>query len=180
MLFTDGIKTIDIMVYQDCISDETARPIEITADFVREDLSKKVYNDNADEAVVVEDVDALIDWINDRIAEENEESENYEYSAVFVETAFEAVLDEDEPNEDVIANYQFLKKQVARLKKNARQREYAKRTGYTASSKSSKKNSKQFLLKYAKSTDAEVIEKLESVPNRNDYIRQLILNDLNK
>lgn len=178
--FTDGLKAVDLTIYQDEISNETARPIDITLDYIKDDLSKKVFDENGEEAFVVESVEALIDWIKEQIAEDNAEAENIEYSLSFIEIDFVPVLDEDEPEEKVIADYQFLKKQTARLKKNAYQRAYAKRSGYAAANKSTKKNAKQFLIKFAKSTDAAIIEKLESVPNRNDYIRQLILNDINK
>ena len=35
-----------------------------------------------------------------------------------------------------------------------------------------------FTLKYNTTTDADVIDKLESVPSKQDYIRQLIRKDL--
>lgn len=34
-------------------------------------------------------------------------------------------------------------------------------------------------LKFNIKTDAEVVNKLKSVPNKTDYIRQLVLNDIN-
>lgn len=34
-------------------------------------------------------------------------------------------------------------------------------------------------LKFNNKTDAEVVNKLKSVPNKTDYIRQLVLNDIN-
>lgn len=37
-----------------------------------------------------------------------------------------------------------------------------------------------YCLRFFKETDKTVIEKLNSVPNRTDYIRQLILADINK
>lgn len=39
-------------------------------------------------------------------------------------------------------------------------------------------NCKFYHLKFNRKTDADVIEKLDSVPSRQDYIRQLILKDL--
>ena len=41
-----------------------------------------------------------------------------------------------------------------------------------------KTHTKQFLIKYHNEYDSVVIEKLLSVPNKQDYIRQLILNDI--
>lgn len=41
-----------------------------------------------------------------------------------------------------------------------------------------KKHMKQFLLKYHIENDAAIIEKLSSVPNKLDYVRQLILQDI--
>ena len=106
--FTDGLKAVDLTIYQDEISNETARPIDITLDYIKDDLSKKVFDENGEEAFVVESVEALIDWIKEQIAEDNAEAENIEYSLSFIEIDFVPVLDEDEPEEKVIADYQFL------------------------------------------------------------------------
>lgn len=43
-----------------------------------------------------------------------------------------------------------------------------------------KANCRQFLLALNKRTDAVIIKKLDEVPNKTDYIRQLILKDLEK
>lgn len=37
-----------------------------------------------------------------------------------------------------------------------------------------------FTLRYHKVNDASVIEKIQSVPNKIDYVRQLILRDIDK
>lgn len=42
-----------------------------------------------------------------------------------------------------------------------------------------KENCKKFCLKFFNNSDAEVIKKMQSVPNKTDYIRQLVLNDIN-
>lgn len=49
-----------------------------------------------------------------------------------------------------------------------------------ANSKYEKKNIRQILLKFHKTHEAEIIEKLDSVPSKNNYIRQLILQDLER
>lgn len=41
-----------------------------------------------------------------------------------------------------------------------------------------KENYIQFAFRLRKSADAEAIKKIKSVPNKSDYIRQLILNDI--
>lgn len=43
-----------------------------------------------------------------------------------------------------------------------------------------KKNSRTILLRLMKDRDKEVLAKLDSVGNKTDYIRQLILNDINQ
>ena len=42
------------------------------------------------------------------------------------------------------------------------------------------KNTRMFSLKFNLKTDADIIEKMDSVKSRNDYIRQLIREDLNR
>lgn len=70
--------------------------------------------------------------------------------------------------------------ETARLKKNASQREYSKRTNYAANAKYAKANSKKYTIRFFKSTDARVIEKLDGEKNKTNYIRQLILADISK
>ena len=41
-------------------------------------------------------------------------------------------------------------------------------------------NTIQFKMKLNKGTDADIIEKLESVPNKQGYIKKLIRNDIEK
>ena len=69
----------------------------------------------------------------------------------------------------------------ARQRKNARQREYAKRTGYAANRRYEENNpekSVQIQLKLQRPKDDDVIEKLQSVENRADYIRRLVREDI--
>lgn len=42
-----------------------------------------------------------------------------------------------------------------------------------------RENCLRFGVKFNNKTDAEVVNKLKSVPNKTDYIRQLVLNDIN-
>ena len=41
-----------------------------------------------------------------------------------------------------------------------------------------KRNGKQYLLQLRKSTDSDIIEKLESQENKNGYLKTLIRNDI--
>lgn len=43
-----------------------------------------------------------------------------------------------------------------------------------------KENYKMFVTRFSKFSDKSIIEKLESVDNKTDYIRQLILADIQK
>lgn len=43
-----------------------------------------------------------------------------------------------------------------------------------------KKNVSQVCLKYVTKNNQEILEKLNSVPNKADYVRQLILQDLER
>lgn len=49
-----------------------------------------------------------------------------------------------------------------------------------ASAKYDKENTKQIILKLNLKTDADILQKLESVPNRQGYIKDLIRADLSK
>jgi hypothetical protein len=49
-----------------------------------------------------------------------------------------------------------------------------------ATKKYEKANIRQILLKFHKTNDAAIIEKLNSVSSKNNYVRQLILKDLER
>jgi len=69
----------------------------------------------------------------------------------------------------------------ARLRKNERQREYAKRTHYAADIKSQKKNSKRYVLQLTFSTEEDIIKKLDSEKEKGGYatyIKKLIRKDI--
>jgi hypothetical protein len=68
----------------------------------------------------------------------------------------------------------------ARERKNARQREYAKKTNYAASTRSEKRNVRRYIVKASINTEMDIIEKLESTPNKMGYIKQLIRADIQK
>ena len=66
----------------------------------------------------------------------------------------------------------------ARERKNARQREYSKKTGYSAQQNYMKNNTKAFHFRFTHSTDSDIISKLEAVDNRLGYIKTLIRKDI--
>lgn len=47
-----------------------------------------------------------------------------------------------------------------------------------ASEKYNKQNTKQYAFRFNVKTDAAIIARLDSVPNKSDYVRQLILKDI--
>jgi hypothetical protein len=49
-----------------------------------------------------------------------------------------------------------------------------------ANNKYAKKNVSQISLKYVTKNNKEILEKLNSVPSKADYVRQLILKDLER
>ena len=51
-------------------------------------------------------------------------------------------------------------------------------TIYESQKKYDKKNTKQFMMKLNLKYDADIIDKLESVKNRQGYIKDLIRNDI--
>lgn len=42
------------------------------------------------------------------------------------------------------------------------------------------KHTTAFTFRYHNDNDAQIIKKLKEVPNKNDYIRKLVLQDINK
>lgn len=64
--------------------------------------------------------------------------------------------------------------------KNEIQREYEKRTGYAAQAKYKKSNTKQIALQLNLNTDKDILEKLNEVPNKQGYIKQLIRDDISR
>ena len=66
----------------------------------------------------------------------------------------------------------------ARQRKNARQREYEKRTGYASNIKAQKRNIRRYVLAVTKSNDSDIIERLDSIGNVNGYLKELIRSDI--
>lgn len=67
-----------------------------------------------------------------------------------------------------------------RQRKNARQREYAKRTHYVANTRSLKNTTKRYVINVVKSTESDIIERLEQEDNKAGYIKRLIREDIAK
>ena len=65
----------------------------------------------------------------------------------------------------------------ARERRNARQREYAKKTGHAATNKAHE-STKTFLLRVSYNTEKQILDKLDSMENKNGYIKALILKDI--
>lgn len=71
----------------------------------------------------------------------------------------------------------------ARQRKNERQKEYIKRTGYAADIKSKKKNTKRYVLQVTISTESDIIQKLDEEKAKSGYatyIKRLIRDDMKK
>lgn len=62
--------------------------------------------------------------------------------------------------------------------KSEYQKAYEKRTSYAANIRYQKENMRRIALMLNRNTDADIIEKLESEPNKSGYIKQLIRDDI--
>lgn len=71
-----------------------------------------------------------------------------------------------------------LSEEERRERNNASARAYKKRTGYAANKRSQKKNLKMYSLGLSYSTDGDLITYLDSLENRNGYLRELIRSDM--
>ena len=60
------------------------------------------------------------------------------------------------------------------------QRDYEKRTGYAAVKKYQASNIQQMTLKFNKNTDQDILEKLNTVPSKQGYVKKLIRKDISK
>ena len=67
-----------------------------------------------------------------------------------------------------------------RERKNARQREYAKRTGYAAQNKYKLEKSVNFSFRLYTPQDNEMLEWLEAQPIKSGYLKSLIKADMQK
>ena len=59
-------------------------------------------------------------------------------------------------------------------------REYRKRTGYASQHKYNQENTIPFSFRMMKNTEQDIIDKLNSVPSKAGYIKQLIRDDIAK
>jgi len=64
--------------------------------------------------------------------------------------------------------------------KNEYNKEYSKRTGYAAQEKYNKEQVKAFTIKFNKKEDADIIEKLETLPSKVEYFRRIIREDIER
>lgn len=60
------------------------------------------------------------------------------------------------------------------------QRDYEKRSGYAAKTKYDKDKTRRYVVKVITTTEQDIIQKLESVPNKAGYIKALIRADISK
>lgn len=65
-----------------------------------------------------------------------------------------------------------------RERKNARQKEYEKRTNYAANAKYNKERGTSVAFRLFTPQDDDVLEKLNSVPSKAGYIKELIRRDI--
>ena len=68
----------------------------------------------------------------------------------------------------------------ARQRKNARQREYAKRTGYESGAKYNRERGKSISFRLFTPQDDDIIEWLEAQPQKAAYFRELIREDMKR
>ena len=73
-----------------------------------------------------------------------------------------------------------LTEEEKRERKNQRQKEYSKKTGYAANIKYDKENVRQYILKIMKTTEQDIIDHLDAQPNKNGYIKRLIREDMDR
>ena len=71
-----------------------------------------------------------------------------------------------------------LTEEEKRARKNARQKEYAKRTGYAANAKYNKERGTSVAFRLFSPQDSDILEKLQSVPSKAGYIKELIRKDI--
>lgn len=71
-------------------------------------------------------------------------------------------------------------KEQARLRKIEYQKEYEKKTKYASKIKYQNKNIVKITLKFVKTTESDLIERIESQENKAGYIKRLVREDMNK
>ena len=70
--------------------------------------------------------------------------------------------------------------EVARERKNARQREYNKKTGYAAQNKYHRDKMKAYTIRMMLDSDSDIINHIEKIQNKSEYIKSLIRADIAK
>ena len=73
-----------------------------------------------------------------------------------------------------------MNKDEAKERKRGYQREYEKKTGYAAQIKYSKEKTRRYTISAMTNTEQDIIQKLDSVENKNGYIKALIRADIAK
>lgn len=73
-----------------------------------------------------------------------------------------------------------MNKDEARARKNDRQKKYEKKTGYAAQLKYGREKTRRYTISAMTNTEQDVIQKLDSVENKNGYIKALIRADIAK
>lgn len=72
-----------------------------------------------------------------------------------------------------------MKKAIAKSKREI-QKDYEQRTGYAAQQKYNKNNIKRVVVNLNQKTDADILNKLDSISNKQGYIKNLIRQDIAK
>jgi len=87
--------------------------------------------------------------------------------------------DSKQKGSPTVAKKQFTEEE-ARQRKNARQREYNKRTSYASTNKYHKEQTKIIPIRISISTEKDIMDWLEAQPNKAGYIKQLIREDIKR
>lgn len=78
-----------------------------------------------------------------------------------------------------MANRRFTAEEV-RERKNQRQREYSKATNYASQKDYNKQHGKNINFRVFTPQDDDIIEFLETIPNKAGYIKELIREDIKR
>ena len=73
-----------------------------------------------------------------------------------------------------------MNKDEARARKNDSQKKYEKKTGYAAQLKYGREKTRRYTISAMTNTEQDVIQKLDSVENKNGYIKARIRADIAK
>ena len=73
-----------------------------------------------------------------------------------------------------------MNKDEARARKNDSQKKYEKKTSYAAQLKYGREKTRRYTISAMTNTEQDVIQKLDSVENKNGYIKALIRADIAK